>query len=208
MLLFYLVLEDISKWNIEHLNEVQIFEKQGYGVKLVIPPSSVEKGQEVNAEVNVIALEKSEITLPADVQLVSCFYKIKTTGKFSRLIEVHLQHNVEVTSQEESQHLAFIKAKGQLPYKFELLPTAIDQEFKPNDNSGIVKVSDFGVFSIVYQIINDVACQQSYVFKVFFKKVKSYWKIEVVVTKNLGPFLEVSRWYVELGIMLVLYIRD
>ena len=76
-------------------------------------------------------LKESDIILPPDVKLVSCFYQIKTTGKFSKPIKLHLQHNVQLRSQEESQQLTFIRDKGQPPYKFELSPTKYDQVFTP-----------------------------------------------------------------------------
>ena len=184
----------MSKWNIEYLNEEQVFEKADYGVKFVIPPSSVEVGREVQTEVKVVAPEESQITLPHDVELVSCFYKIEITGKFSRPIELHLQHNVEIRSQDESQQLAFITAKGPPPYKFELVPFDIDQMFKPYDNSGAIKACDFCVFSIV-KLLKSVFCLQpssTYVMTVFLKRIlKSSWVIQAVITKNLGPFIKV-----------------
>ena len=185
----------MSKWDIEYVEEEQVFEKQDYGVMLVIPQSAVEKKEEVETEVKIIAPEESDIILPPDVELVSCFYKIETTGKFSKPIELHLQHNVELTTQKECQQLAFIKAKGQAPYTFDIVPIEIDQTFKPNDNSGVIKVSDFSVFSVVKQKLKSVFLRSpssSYVMTVFFKHMlKSCWAIQVVVTKNLGPFLKV-----------------
>ena len=195
VLLFCLVLENVSEWKIESIDEGQLFEKSQYGIKLVIPPSSVEQGQEVETKVKVVSQEKSEFELPSDVEPVSCFYKIETTGKFSRPIDLYLQHNVELTSQEETQQLAFITAKGPPPYKFELVPIEIDQKFNPNDNSGVVKVSDFSVFSIVKLKLKALFCQEpsySYAMTVFFKHMlKSSWAIQAVVTRNLGPFLKV-----------------
>ena len=199
MVCYYLVLEDVPKWNIEYLNEEQVFEKPEYGVKFVIPPSSVEVGQEVKIEVKVVAPKESEIILPPDVELVSCFYKIKTTGKFTRPIEVHLQHNVELRSQKECQQLAFIRAKGLPPYKFELLATKSDQVFRPYDNSGVVEISDSCFVAIVIKKIKSVLFQhpsRSYVITVFFKEIMKFCcEIQAVVTKNLGPFLEVCRHY-------------
>ena len=191
MICYYLVLEDVSIWNIEYLNEEQVFEKPEYGIKIVIPPSSVEVGQKVKTEVNVVALKESDIILPPDVELVSCFYKIKTSGKFSKPIKLHLQHNVQLRSQEESQLLAFIRAKGQPPYKFELLPTEYDQVFTPYDNSGVVGISDFCVIAIINKI-RSVLSSHNYAMTVFFQeKAKFCWEIQAVVTKNLGPFIEV-----------------
>ena len=187
----------MSKWNVEYVEEEQVFEKTDYGVMLVIPPSAVEKKEEVKTEVNIIAPEETDIILPPDVELVSCFYKIETTGKFSKPIELYLQHNVELTSQEECEQLAFIKAKGPPPYKFELVPIEIDQKFKPNDNSGVVRVSDFSVFSIVkikqkLKGLFSRSLSSSYVMTVFFKHMlRSSWVIQAVITKNLGPFLKV-----------------
>ena len=194
MICYHLVLEDVSIWNVKYLNEEQIFAKPEYGIKLVIPPTSVEKGQEVKTEVNVVSPEESEIILPPDVELVSCIYKIKATGKFTRPIELHLQHNVELRSQEESQQLAFIRANGQPPYKFKLLPTECEQVFRPFDNFGVVKIPDFCHIGIV-QKIKDRLSPHSYAMTVFFKKVEKFcWEILAVVTKNLPPFLEVCTY--------------
>ena len=182
------------QWNIEYLNEVQVFEKYDYGVKLVIPPSSVEEGHEVKTEVKLVAPEESDIIFPPDVELVSCFYNIETTEKFSRPIELHIQHNVEIRSQEESKQLAFIVANGPPPYEFELVPINVDQEFKPYDNCGIVKVSDFSKFSIVKKKLKNIFGRRpsKYVIRIFFKSiVRSSWAIQAVITKDLGPFLKV-----------------
>ena len=188
----------MSKWNIEYVEEEQVFEKRDHGVMLVIPPSAVEKEEEVKTEVNVVAPDETDIILPPDVEVVSCFYKIETTGKFSKPIELHIQHNVELTSQEECEQLAFIKAKGPPPYKFEIVPIEIDQKFKPNDNSGVVRLSDLSPVAVVKKKLKKIksalfrqpSC--SYVVTVFVKQMmKSCWEIQAVVTKNLGPFLKV-----------------
>ena len=187
----------MSKWNIENVEEEQVFEKRDYGVMLVIPPSAVEKKEEVKTEVKVVTPEETDIILPPDVELVSCLYKIETTGKFSKPIELYLQHNVELTSQEECKQLAFIIAKGPPPYKFELLPTNV-QEFRPYDNSGVVRLCDLSPVAVVYDIQKEKSAlfgqpSCSYVVTVFVKQMKkSCWEIRAVVTKNLGPFLKVD----------------
>ena len=194
--------EKVSEWNIENIEEEQIFEKLDYGVKLVIPPSSVVEGQEVKTEVKVVTPEMSDIELPLDVELVSCFYRVKTTSKFSKPIELHLQHNVELVSPEACKQLAFIKAKGQPPYKFEYLPLDIIQEFKPGDNSGVVRVADFSMLAIVWKFLKDSFTTQApmpsceYLLGIFAKQVKTLcWELEIVVTKNLGPCDKVSGDY-------------
>ena len=84
---YYLVFEDVSKWNIENIEEDQVFEKRDYGVMLVIPPSAVEKKEEIEAEVKVVAPVEADIILPPDVEIVSCFYKSETPVKFSKPID-------------------------------------------------------------------------------------------------------------------------
>ena len=185
----------MSKWNIQNFEEDQVFEKRDHGVMLVIPSSAVEEKEEVKTEVKVVAPVETDIILPPDVEVVSCFYKIETTGNFSEPIKLYLQHNVELTSQEECEQLAFIKANGPPPYKFEIVPIEIDQEFKPYENSGFVRFCDSSSIAVVYlkkvtKMFRQPSC--SYVVTVFVKQMmKSCWEIRAVVTKNLGPFLKV-----------------
>ena len=193
-------MENVSEWSIENFEEEQVFEKMGYGIKVVIPQSSVEKGKEVKAEVKVVAPAKATIELPPNVEPVSCFYEIKTTGEFKQPIKLCLQHNVELNSQKDCKQLAFIKAKGPPPYKFEVVPVhTTNQEFNVNDNSGAIKISDFSILAIVWQkiidplvgIIKQPPC--SYIIAVFVKLMeKSCWEIQAVVTRDLQPYLEVS----------------
>ena len=196
----FLVLENVSEWNIENFEEEQVFYKMGYGIKLVIPKYSVQKGNVVKAEVKVVAPAKADIELPPNVEPVSCFYEIKTTGEFRQPIKLCLQHNVELISLEDCKQLAFIRAKGPPPYKFEIVPVhTTNQEFTVNDNSGAIKISDFSVLGIVWQnkkdpqfeIIKQPPC--GYIIAVFVKLMeKLCWEIQVVVTKDLQPYLEVS----------------
>ena len=47
----------------------------------------MEKNEEVKSEVNGFAPVETDIILLPDVELVSCFYKIETPGKFSKPID-------------------------------------------------------------------------------------------------------------------------
>lgn len=49
----FLVLEDISEQYTNNTEE-QIFHVAGYGVKVIIPPSSVQKGQDIQADIHKI----------------------------------------------------------------------------------------------------------------------------------------------------------
>ena len=197
---FFLVLENVSEWSIENFEEEQVFEKMGSGIKLVIPQSSVEKGKTVKVEVEVVSPAKADIGLPPDVEIVSCFYEIKTTGEFKQPIKLSIRHNVEVTSQEDCKQLAFIRAKGPPPYKFEFMPSdKTYQEFKVNDSVGIVQMSDFSILAIVWKMIIDpllnVLKRPSciYALAVYFKQMEELcWEIQVVVTRDLPDFLNVG----------------
>ena len=203
-------MENVSEWNIENYEEEQVFQKMGYGIKLVIPQSSVEKGKQVKAKVNVVAPAKVNIEyFPSDVELVSCFYEIKTTGKFKQPIELCLQHNVEVTSQEQCKQFAFIRAKGPPPYIFEVVPfNTTYPKFKVNDNSGIVNISDFSILGIgwiidpLVRMLRQPSC--SYLIAVFVKYTKqSYWEIHAVITRDLQPFFEVGNIQISYKIITI-----
>ena len=171
----------------------------GYGIKLVIPQSSVEKGKQVKVEVKVFAPTKADIELPPDVEPVSCFYEIKTIGEFRQPIKLCFQHNVELTSQDDCKQLAFIRAKGPPPHKFEVVSfDKMYQEFKVNDNYGIINISDFSILAIVWRIIVKAVKQCSYIYAITVfvnQKEESCWEIHAVVTRDLQPFLEVGSHY-------------
>ena len=74
----------------------------------------------------------------------------------------------------------------------------MDQMFRPYDNSGVVHVgiSDFSCIAVVKTKESSLFQQlcHSYVMTVFLKETMKFcWMIQAVVTKNLGPFLEVCR---------------
>ena len=159
---------------------------------MVIPASSIEENQKVKTEIEVLTSDVETHTLPPDVESVSCFYKIETTGKFSQPIKLFLQHNVEITSEEESKQLAFVRAKGPPPYEFKLISEEV-QMFGVKDKSGEIHVSDFSVLGIVWKKMKGVLQPDcSYTMMFFYKQVMKAWQLKVVVTRNLGPYLEVS----------------
>ena len=167
-----------------------MFEKPEYGVKLVIPSSSVQESQSVNTTVQIVKSPDVMTSLPANVEPVSCFYKIEASGNFVKPIELHLQHNVDVTS-SDNRRLAFVTSSGSPPYQFEFCDIN-DQTFDPNDNSGVVRLSHFSIVAIVWRIIDKVLPNRSYALTPFYKQIDDHcWQIQIVITKNLGPFLEV-----------------
>ena len=190
--MYFVVIDIELKWNIDSFNEEQVFEKPEYGVKLVIPPSSVQENQSIDTTVQIVKSSDVHVmtSLPANVEPVSCFYKIEASGSFVKPIELHLQHNVDVTS-SDNRRLAFVTSSGSPPYQFEFCDIN-DQTFDPNDNSGVVHLSHFSVIGIVWRIIDKVLPNRSYALTPFYKQIDDHcWQIQIVITKNLGPFLEV-----------------
>ena len=178
------------EWNIDSFSEEQVFEKADYGVKLVIPPYSVQDNQTIDTTVQIVDSNTSDIELPEGVQLVSCLYEVQSSGIFNKPIELHLQHNVDVMSQDDIKRLVFITSDGSAPYCFKISDD--EQHFGINDNSGLIKVSHFSKFGIAWLLrtVSDFLepiC--SYTMILCYKSVmKSCWQIKVVITQNLGPF--------------------
>ena len=179
-----------------------MFEKPEYGVKLVIPPSSVQESQSIDTTVQIVK-SPYVLSLPPNVEPVSCFYKIEASGSFVKPIELHLQHNVDVAS-SDNRRLAFVTSSGSPPYydQFEFCDIN-DQTFDPNDNSGVVRLSHFSIVVIVWRIINNVLPNTSYALTPFYKQIDDHcWQIQIVITKNLGPFFEVFYLFIYLIIMI------
>ena len=185
-----LVVERVFWWTVENFDDEQVFENPDYGFQVAIPSSSVKEGKEVNMKVQVVLPEKSDIRIPENISVVSCFYNVQTNETLTNPINFCLQHNVEIKSQEDSKQLVFLRAVGPPPYNFEEVG---DQVFKPNDNSGVVPISDSSVLVAIGSRSPQLACSFRYTMTLFFKLMKvSFWQVKAVITKDLGPFNEVS----------------
>ena len=191
--IFSPVLNTVHEWNIDNVDEEQVFEKLDYGVKFVIPPSSVQEGQSIDTKVQVVTPHDCDAEFPSNVESVSCFYSFRTSTKFSKPVELHLQHNVELRSQDDSKRLAFITSKGPPPYQFKV--SDAEQHFNVHNNSGTILVSDVDfMYGIVWLKSVDIPLPvYSYVMTLYLKKIMEYcWQLKLVITPNLGPFIEVS----------------
>ena len=181
---------EVFQWNIDCFYEEQVFEKADYGVKLVIPPFSMQNNESVVITVQIVDSDSSDIELPQNVQLVSCLYEIKSSGIFRKPIELHLQHNVDIVSQNDSKRLIFVTSDGPPPYRFKISDD--EQHFNFNDNSGLIKVSHFTKFGIAWLLRIASKFRQpvrSYTMTLFYKEfTKPCWQVIIVITKNLGPF--------------------
>ena len=183
-----------------------MFEKPEYGIKLVIPPSSVQESQSIDTTVQIVK-SPDVLSLPANVEPVSCFYKIEASGSFVKPIELHLQHNIDVAS-SDNRNLAFVTSSGSPPYQFEFCDIN-DQMFDPNDNSGIVCLSHFSIIGIVWRIVDALGKflhpNRSYALTPFYKQIDGHcWQIQIVITQNLGPFFEVINLFILFHLIIMI----
>ena len=184
-----LVLDEVSEWGVENFDEEQIFEKPKQGFMVIVPPSSVKKGQQVKIQVKHLAPEQSEVEIPENLVPLGLFYKLEMIGTFLKPIQLCLQHNVDVSSKSESDQLAYIKAKNS--YKFFLQS---DGKFTHDDNSGLVPVSESSVIGICSRS-PQLACNFRYALTLCFKLMeKLRWQVKAVITKDMEPFNEVNRF--------------
>ena len=190
----------------------QVFEKPEYGVKLVIPSTSVQERQSIDATVQIV---KADVKLPPNVVPVSCFYKVGSSASFVKPIQLHLQHNVDVTVCD-NRRLAFATSSGSSPYQLNFFDANL-QSFDPNDNSGVVHISKFSsdIFVIVWKELNNLGRISrptiSYAMTPFYKQIDDHcWHIQVVITQNLGPFSEVihNNYIVCIFKLIILEIED
>ena len=177
-------------------DQQQIFQLPDYGIKLIIPPSAVPHDiQEIKIAVQVIA--SGPFVLPSYCQLISCFYWIQSTHKFLKPVEVHLEHHAELLSEEDSQELGFIVSSStessSPPYQFQF-SNEINSIFPVGSSYGIIKVSEFSIFSSAWKRIRAAFSDHfRYIWMVYCRQRshENNWELHVVVTKDLGPFLQV-----------------
>ena len=154
----------------------------------------MQDNQNIDTTVQIVDSNTSDIELPQGVQLVSCIYEVQSSGIFLKPVELHLQHNVNVMSQNDRKRLVFITSYGSPPKYFKISDD--EQHFGINDNSGLIKVSNSSKFGIAWLLRTASDFLQpicSYAMILCYKGVKkSCWQIKIVITKNLGPFQVVS----------------
>ena len=172
----------------------------------------MEDNENIDTTVQIDRSKTSDIELPQGVQLVSCVYEVQSSGIFKKPVELHLQHNVDVMSQNDSERLVFITSDGSQPNRFKISDD--EQHFGIKDNSGLIKVSHFSKFGIALRLstISDFLqpiCR--YTMILCYKSVmKSCWQIKIVITKSLGPFQAVRilacncKFYIDLMYIYVI----
>ena len=186
-----LALNEVFEWSVETFKDEQVFEKHDHGFQAIIPPLSVGQGKKVNMKVQVISPAITNIKTTVKVNLVSCIYKVDIDNShqtFSRPVKFCLQHNADIKPDMEAQELVFLRAFGPPPHIF----FEVDgQSLHHNDNrySGMVQVS---ASSVLVAVGSRSSQRYRYSMTVFFKEItNTSWQIKAVMTKDLGPFVEV-----------------
>ena len=176
-------------------DEQQMFQLPDYGIKLIIPPSAVPHDiQQITIAVQVIA--SGPFVFPSYCQPIGCFYWIQSTHKFLKPVEVHLEHHAELLSEEDSKECGFIISpsteSSSPPYQFQFYD-GMNSIFPVGSSYGIIKVAEFSIFSIAWRKIKDAFSDHfRYVWMVYYRQInENNWELHVVVTKDLGPFIQV-----------------
>ena len=176
-------------------DQQQMFQLPDYGIKLIIPPSAVPHDiQQITIAVQVIA--SGPLVLPSNCHPISCFYWIQSTHKFLKPVEVHLEHHAELLFEKDSPELGFIVSpsteSSSPPYRFQF-SDGVNSIFSVGSSYGIIKVAEFSIFSIAWRKIKATFSDHfRYVWMVYYRQIhENNWELHVVVTKNLGPFIQV-----------------
>ena len=165
------------------------------GIKIVVPPLAAQK----DTRVDIQLLSSCPFILPTDCQPISCFYGIQCSHKFSKQVEVHLQHYAEL-SDDNSEDLDFIVSSSpisSLPYQFQFANKDNNASFAVGSKYGVIhsnQIDESTVFAIVWKKTNPkLGNDFRYTWMVYHQQIKiTIWELHVVVVKDLEPFKQVD----------------
>ena len=167
----------------------QTFHWPRYGLKLEIPSYSFMNMISNDIRFIVQVFASGSFILPSNVDPVSCFYWIRTIGEVNRPIKVYIEH-CAVGDIQYIRNLNFAIAHFDIepPYIFQL--SNARQEFSVANNFGAIYVNDFSIFSIIWKRLRGHQVFR-YVWMVYYRQIQvDIWEIDIIVTKDLGPFLQ------------------
>lgn len=185
MIQSFAVVENCFKWKIDNFHKEQIFKESHYGLKLVIPPLAVKGASEDPIAVDVQVAEFDQGQLLKGYTPVSCFYKIQSSRGFEKPIELHLKHN---SLSDDKKELVFLTCKlGDSSKGFTI--SRVEVLIK---DTGVLKLSDASVY-VAIACPTTKSLQRSYSMLLLYQPLTTQlaWNIKVVITQNLGPYLQV-----------------
>ena len=127
--------------------KAQSFEFTGYGFKLHVPEGSL-PAEVSETRLNVQVSLSGQFQLPTDCELVSAVYWVSCPHKFTRSLDVEIQHCAALSSDEQCEQLTFVQTKctqKELPYTF----TEEGGVFSHHSSYGTLSVSHFSGTGVV-----------------------------------------------------------
>ena len=100
--------------------EAQSYEFTGYGFKLHVPKCSL-PAKVSETQLNVRVSLSGQFQLPTDCELISAVYWVSCPHKFTRSLDVEIQHCAALSSDEQCEQLTFVRTmctQKELPYTF------------------------------------------------------------------------------------------
>ncbi len=167
----------------------QSFEWEENGFRLHVPDGCLPAGTaDVTLDVGVTL--SGQFELPADSQLVSAVYWLRSSVKLEKPVVLEMEHCVSLTDPSHCSQLSFVITQcnqKELPYKFRPLAGGT---FSLNSSFGSISRSQFSGLGIIRRLISQ--SEDRYCGQQFYQRSQSDWTVHFVVVKNLEAHLHVS----------------
>ncbi len=170
----------------------QSFEWKENGFRLHVPDGCLSAGTtDVTLDVGVSL--SGQFELPADSQLVSAVYWLRSSVKLEKPVVLDMEHCVSLTDPSHCSQLSFVITQcnqKELPYKFRPLEGGT---FSLNSSFGSISRSQFSGLGIIFRRrFGRSEAEVRYCGQQFYQHYPSHWIVHFVVVKNLRAHLEVS----------------
>ena len=169
-------------------NSAQVFEWEGYGLKLSIPDGSLPKDYD-SCKIRIKASLSGQYKFPDDCQLVSAVFWLRCEPmcKFEKPITVEMEHCANLDS---ASSLCFVRAQCNQPRPYTF--SKIGGRFDGDKHYGTIELEGFSGVATTGDSRRDY-CARIYHFNQDEDENTSY-EIDFVVTWNIEAKLTVSRF--------------
>ncbi len=172
----------------------QSFDWKENGFRLHVPDGCLPAGSpDLTLDVGVSL--SGEFELPADSQLVSAVYWLRSSVKLHKPADLEMEHCVSLTDPSHRSQLSFVITQcnqKELPYKFRLLEGGT---FSLNSSFGSISRSQFSGLGIIRWLASPLIgapvqdyCGQQILYR---HPQTAEWMLRFTVVKNLQPLLSV-----------------
>ena len=117
------------------------------GLRLVIPAEVITPMESLYEVAAQGLWGAGKFEFPEGSTLISgvCYISVSNFAKLNKPVTVELMHCAEITSERQTQHLHFVRAKSGPPFKFEYLPGGLFSQ----SQYGIIFLKQFSLVAIV-----------------------------------------------------------